>query len=78
MKNYFIVIALALTFVFSVSIIGCGGCLSPKGGTKVNTETSTTTLGQELKDLEEAHQKGIISQKEYESAKKKLINKKTK
>jgi hypothetical protein len=34
-------------------------------------------LGQELKDLEEAYQKGIITEKEYGQAKEKLIKQRT-
>jgi hypothetical protein len=38
----------------------------------------TTTLGQELKDLEDSYKKGIITQKQYEEAKGKLIEQRTK
>jgi len=34
--------------------------------------------GQELKDLEEAYQKGIIAEKQYKEAKGKLIEQRTK
>ena len=61
-------------FFIGLAIAGCGG------GTDVKTETSSysTTLGQELKDLEEAYKKGIISEKEYNKAKESLIEQRTK
>lgn len=53
----------------------CGG-----GGADVKTEhsTYTTTLGQELKDLEDSYKKGIITERQYEEAKEKLIEQRTK
>jgi hypothetical protein len=47
--------------------VGCGG------GAKVQTTTSTQTLGQEMIDLDKAYAQGIINKKEYERAKKGLI-----
>jgi hypothetical protein len=65
-------VALVLIFLWmttwTVSIVGCGG-----GGASVRQETYGTTLGQELQDLEEAYQKGIITEKQFERAKKALI-----
>ena len=37
--------------------------------------TTTTTLGQELVDLQQAYEKGIISAKEYDDLKKEAIKK---
>jgi len=67
-------IAVAGVFLLSLTIAGCGG------GTDVRTETSSysTTLGQELQDLEDAYKKGIISEKEYNKAKESLIEQRTK
>ena len=69
------VCALVLIVLVSVNAVGCGG-----GKTDVNSEPSTvtTTLGQELQDLEKAYKDGIITEKEYEKAKKALIEKRTK
>ncbi len=66
------VVPLVIFVAFSVG--GCGG-----GGAKVQTEqaTYTTTLGKELQDLDEAYKKGLIDQKQYEDAKKKLIEQRT-
>ncbi len=57
--------------IMPLGLIGCGG-----GGAEVRTHT--TTLGQELKDLEEAYHKGIITEKQYEKAKERLIEQRTK
>ena len=70
----FRICALAFIVLMSVNFMACGG------GTKTDvvTETSTTTLGQELQDLDKAFKDGVITEKEYKSAKEKLIKKKTK
>lgn len=60
--------ALIVLLLFSVSFWGCGG-----GGAKVKSKITTTSLGQELTDLDRAHSQGIITDKEYEKAKKGLI-----
>jgi len=71
----FVVLVLILLWMttWTVSIIGCGG-----GGANVRQDTYTTTLGQELQDLEEAYKTGIITEKEYNQAKDKLIKQRTK
>ena len=68
----FRVCVLLLIVLVSINFIACGG------GTKTDvvTETSTTTLGQELQDLDKAYKDGIITEKEYKKAKEKLIKKK--
>jgi hypothetical protein len=68
--------ALILIVLISVNIAACGG---KKTQSEVNkSETTTTTLGQELIDLDKAYKDGIITQKEYEKAKKALLEKRTK
>lgn len=66
---------LAVMMVTALGLSGCGG-----GDTEVRSEQSTytTTLGQELKDLEDAYKKGIITEKQYEESKEKLIEQRTK
>jgi hypothetical protein len=68
----FVLIFLWVT-TWSVSLIGCSG-----GGANVKQETYTTTLGQELQDLQEAYQKGILTEKEFEKAKEALITQRSK
>jgi DUF917 family protein len=49
-------------------LYGCGG-----GGAELQTHTTTTTVGQELVDLKAAYDKGVISKDQYESQKKKIL-----
>jgi len=55
--------------ILGASFAGCGG-----GGAELKSHTTTTTLGQELMDLKAAYEKGVITKKEYESAKEKLLD----
>ena len=52
----------------SVALTGCGG-----GGAKVESKTKTTTLGQELLDIDKAYKDGVITEKEYQKAKEQLL-----
>jgi hypothetical protein len=54
------------------------GCCSGGGSSQVKAETTATTLGTELQDLKDAYDKGIISEKEYEAAREKIIKQRTK
>jgi len=65
--------AVIMVMIMALGVVGCGG-----GGAEVRTQSYSTTLGQELKDLEEAYQKGIITEKQYNEAKQKLIEQRTK
>ena len=65
--------SVVLMIVIALGLAGCGG-----GGAEIKTQSYSTTLGQELKDLEEAYQKGIITEKQYNQAKEKLIEQRTK
>ncbi len=51
------------------------GCCGGGGGSKVKTESKSinTTLGTELKDLKDAYDQGIITEKQYKEAKEKLL-----
>jgi hypothetical protein len=70
MKKLGIILLIGL-LVVSLNLSGCGG------GRKqtVETTTTTTTLGQELVDLQQAYEKGIITEKEYNDLKKKAMKK---
>ena len=70
--KYLKVWAVVIMIVMAVGLCGCGG------GTEVQTQSYATTLGQELKDLEEAYKKGIITEKQYNQSKEKLIEQRTK
>ena len=65
--------AAVVMIVMAFGLAGCGG-----GGAEVRTQSYSTTLGQELKDLEDAYRKGIITEKQYNDAKEKLIEQRTK
>ena len=60
---------LAALIALAPNFIGCGG-----GGAQV--ESRSTTKGQELMDLEEAYEKGIITEKEYNKQKKRILKQK--
>jgi hypothetical protein len=55
-----------MALLVALNFAGCGG-----GG--ANVQDNTATLGQQLIDLDAAYKKGIITEKEYEKAKKKLL-----
>jgi len=62
---------LAISATIALSLSACGG-----GGAKVSTQTHTTTVGQELLDLDKAYQGGLISEKEYEKTRKNIMSRK--
>ena len=61
-QSYIVILLLAL------SLSGCGG-----GDAVTQTTNKTTTTGQELIDLDKAHKQGILSDKEYEEAREKIL-----
>jgi len=67
--------ALVLIVLVTAGFTACGG---KEAQSDVKAVTITTTLGQELQDLDKAYKDGIITQKEYEKAKKALLEKRTK
>ena len=69
--RYLRICTLCILIIFGAGLAGCGGA-------DVNTKTYTTTLGQELQDLDKAYKDGIITEKQYEDSKKKLIKLRTK
>lgn len=60
--------------VLSSLALGLAGCSG--GGADVQTETRSTTSGQELMDLKKALDSGVITQAEYDRERKKILNRK--
>jgi hypothetical protein len=57
--------------------IGLGGCCGGGSTVKNESTTTTTTLGDELKALKDAYDQGIISEKEYNTSKERIIKQRT-
>ncbi|MCB1857386.1 MAG: SHOCT domain-containing protein [Gammaproteobacteria bacterium] len=57
----------AAALMTAVLTVACGG-----ESTKVQQNT-TTTMGRELIDLKESHDRGIITDEEYKKAKKEIM-----
>ena len=66
---------LVLGVLMGATFMACG---DKKNDVKPESITITTTLGKELLDLDQAYKDGIITQKEYEETKQKLIEQRTK
>lgn len=56
--------------VLMLGLAGCGG-----GGAKTNVNASSTTMGQELMDLNASYEQGLISANEYKRAKRDILRK---
>ena len=61
---------LILAVTLGIGLTACSG-----GGARVQSQnvTTTTTMGQELMDLERSYKQGIISKSEYEKARKAIL-----
>jgi hypothetical protein len=57
--------------LLGISLLGCGG-----GGAKTTVTATDKTIGQELMDLDKAYKDGILTEKEYEKQKKKILKRK--
>jgi uncharacterized membrane protein len=69
---------LRVCVVIMVIVLGLGFAGCRGGKAKVEATTTTTTLGQELMDLEKAYKQGIITEKEYKQSKERIIKERTK
>jgi len=69
MKKLGILAIVAALIVSAGLTTGCGR------KSTATVQANTTTLGQELVDLQQAYEKGIISEKEYNDLKKKTMRK---
>lgn len=58
-----------------ITMLGAAVTLSGCGGSGTQVQATNTTIGQELQDLKTAHDQGIITKKEYDRAKKDILNK---
>lgn len=59
---------LGMVLLISLGITACSG-----GGATM--QATTTTMGQELQDLDASYKQGIITEKEYEKAKEAILDK---
>ena len=74
MKRLVVIVLAAMVMMgMGFSLTGCGS--STKTEIK---EAPKTTLGQELIDLDEAYNKGVITKDEYEKQKKELLKSRSK
>ncbi len=62
-----------ILLVFLLSAVGLSGCGG--GSAEVKTTTRTSTMGQELMDLEKAYKQGAITEKQYKEAKEGILKK---
>lgn len=60
--------ASVLVLLLGATLAGCWG-----GGAEVRNSTRSTTVGQELIDLERAHGQGLLDQREYERQRRRIL-----
>ena len=68
------VCVIVMVIVLGIGFAGCRG----GGKAQIKSTTTTTTLGQELMDLQKAYEQGIITEKEYKESKERIIKERTK
>ena len=66
--NFLKMCVLFSLLIFGAGLAGCGG-----GGAQLKSQTTNTTTGQELVDIKEAYDKGVITEKEYNDQKKRIL-----
>jgi hypothetical protein len=55
-----------------IALCTATGCRGGRGG-KAEVSTTSTTVGQELMDLDAAHSKGLITDSEYQKKRKEIM-----
>lgn len=70
MKRHGVAVFL-MAILLAAGAAGCGG-----GGAELKSDVRTTTVGQELTDLKKALDSGVISEKEYETQRKRILERK--
>lgn len=70
MKMIGIAKVLLLVIVMSLLAGCCGGGTS----TKIDTQTSTRTVGEQMIDLQKAYDSGAITEREYKKAKQDILD----
>jgi outer membrane murein-binding lipoprotein Lpp len=63
------ILALAALVLAAASLSGCGGSSS-------SVDNRTTTVGQELQDLEAARNKGLLTEDDYQRQREAILNRK--
>jgi ABC-type glycerol-3-phosphate transport system substrate-binding protein len=56
-----------MLIVMAAALAGCGG-------SKATVQAHTTTVGQELQDLDDARNKGLLTEDEYQRKRRDIIN----
>jgi hypothetical protein len=56
---------ISLSIIIAILVAGCG--------TRMSQDVHSTTKGQELQDLDAARQQGLITEKEYNKQRKKIL-----
>lgn len=57
------------TFLLAAPLAVLPAC----GGSKASVQSKSTTVGQELKDLEDARDRGLITESEYKKQREKIM-----
>jgi len=63
------VMMISVLAILSGTVAGCGG-----GEANVEAPNTGKTMGQELRDLDEAYQAGRIDESQYSKAQRELLN----
>lgn len=62
--------------VLGAATLALGPLVLTACGSSANTQVSTTSTGQELIDLQDAYDRGLITEKEYQKKRQQILKKK--